>query len=218
MKTLKGYFSAFVKHPPEDIKNPPPPFLMQWVYKFTLCDIIHSWACASEDTAIPVVPKDRRTLRETYVHLTPLSHVWHFSNITVMTEPLWGFGAARSNMENIYQSNSTEVTGRTNTWIMFPIVVCGIAIVTQFKAIALCYNWIRLLWIHWVYCGCDTLDLFILLFCFLKGDCSLFVQKHTQTVLLSSHLCELLMSSHTPQMKCLRYRKSQHDKLKGTNR
>lgn len=90
MKTLKGYFSAFVKHPPEDIKNPPPPFLMQWVYKFTLCDIIHSWACASEDTAIPVVPKDRRTLRETYVHLTPLSHVWHFSNITVMTEPLWG--------------------------------------------------------------------------------------------------------------------------------
>lgn len=52
-----------------------------------------------------------------------------------MTEPLWGFGAARSNMEKIYQSNSTEVTGRTNTWIMFPIAVCGIAIVTQFKAI-----------------------------------------------------------------------------------
>lgn len=28
MKTLKGYFSAFVKLPPEDIKNPPspPPF------------------------------------------------------------------------------------------------------------------------------------------------------------------------------------------------
>lgn len=27
MKTLKGYFSAFVKLPPEDIKNPPPPAL-----------------------------------------------------------------------------------------------------------------------------------------------------------------------------------------------
>lgn len=49
---------------------------MQWVYKFTLSDITHSWACAaSEDTAIPVLPKDRRTLRETYVHLTPLSDV-----------------------------------------------------------------------------------------------------------------------------------------------
>lgn len=83
---------------------------------------------ASENTAIPVLAKHQHTLSGTYVHLTPLSDVWHFSSITVMTDPSLSRGVARSNMEKIHQSNNTTVIDRrdkdmnyTTDWIIVSV-------------------------------------------------------------------------------------------------
>lgn len=67
---------------------------------------------ASKNAAIRILAEHQRTLSETYVHLTPLSDVRHFTSITVMTDPSLGLGVARSNMEKISHNNSTTVIDR----------------------------------------------------------------------------------------------------------
>lgn len=102
MKTLEDGFSVFVKLLSEDIKN---------MLFFSPCrgsanlpyltSLTPGLVQQVKTQQYPVLAKDQHTLWETYVHLTPLSDVRHFSSVTVMTDPLWGFGVARSNMEKM---------------------------------------------------------------------------------------------------------------------
>lgn len=108
--------------------------------KPVLCDITHLQTycshllAASENTAIWVLAKHQHTLSEPYVHLTPLSDVWHFSSITFMTDSSLILGVARSNMEKIHHSSSMKVIDRkTKSWIKCQIGSCVTGSMMYFK-------------------------------------------------------------------------------------
>lgn len=92
----------------------------------------HKW----EDIKIRNPSKHRHTLSETYVHLTPLSDVWHFSSITVMTDPSSGLGVARSNMEKF--TTATAQQEKIKSWITF-LLYCSRLYTT--RTVLFCQLW-----------------------------------------------------------------------------
>lgn len=99
--------------------------LLEWLSRYDFYSTSLTLKPVQEDgenTAIQIRAEHRRTLSDTYVRLTRLPHVWHFSSITVITDSPLGLGVAQSNKKKIQHSNSTEVIDRKDKELLLLLV------------------------------------------------------------------------------------------------